>query len=230
MYWTPYKKALLGLFFPALCPGCGQRDPRASDGLCRECVAGLAVSLDPAAEPLPIARRYFNRVYAPYLYRDPLKRVILKFKYGEEEGLHRILGKMLASYAAGTLALSGYSAITFVPLTPYRRITRGFNQAQRLARHVACQAGLDMPQSLLKRTSARPPQERLTLSRRLKSPAGTFRYCGPRGALTGKDLLLIDDVLTSGATANECARILRAAGARSVDILALARSVKENGR
>lgn len=109
-----------------------------------------------------------------------------------------------------------------VPLSPARRRERGFNQAELIARAVAREARLPLRRRVLKKTKECPPQTGLSAAARRTNVASAYRARLPR-SLRGKTLLLVDDVLTTGATAESAARALLAAGAGAVDVLTLAR-------
>jgi len=109
-----------------------------------------------------------------------------------------------------------------VPLHRDRLRQRGFNQASVLAWPLARRFGLPMPQGLLRRARPTVPQVALPERERRQNVRGVFVVADKR-ALQGRRVLLVDDVLTTGATATECSRVLRAAGAETVDVLTLAR-------
>ena len=118
--------------------------------------------------------------------------------------------------------LEGYAAVVPVPLSGKRRRERGFNQAELIARAVAPNAAIPIRGRLLVKKRDCPPQAGLSASARRKNVASVYRASIPR-SLRGRDLLVVDDVLTTGATAEAAARALRRAGAGAVDVLTLAR-------
>jgi len=152
---------------------------------------------------------------------DPLKLVLHRYKYNRDISLAPLLGALLAQRTP--LAAAAYDVIVPVPLHISRLRWRGFNQAQLLAHYFAGNAAID-PYSL---TRVRPtrPQVDLNESERRRNVAGAFRVTRPE-CVDGQRILLIDDVYTTGATVDECSHALRRAGARSVDVLVLARAVR----
>jgi len=164
--------------------------------------------------------RGFDRAYSFGFYEGPLRKLIHLFKYS---GM-KPLGKRLADFLCRALPdeeVEGFDAVVPMPLHWRRRWRRGFNQSKILARLVAknrCVSMLDA----VKRVRATAVQAGLTNSNRRKNVAGAFRVFN-KTQVAGKRILLIDDVMTTGATAAACASALKRAGAASVTLLTLAR-------
>jgi len=189
--------------------------PRFSGPLCPRCgeLAELAPCLDCTRTPPP-----WERLVAAFPYEDATRELILAFKHG-----HDMLAEPLARklYAALEGAAPGQAfCVTYVPMTPWRLLARGYNQAALLARGLAALAGWPC-RSLLARTVG-GSQRGLGRSSRKARVAGAFRAkitVPPR-------VLLVDDVVTTGATAAACTRALRRAGAREVWVACVARAQK----
>lgn len=153
-------------------------------------------------------------------YEGTLREIIHAFKYESRRSLARPLGVMLRS--AGAEVLRDADCVVPVPLHPWRRLRRGFNQAADLARQ------LDLPVvHALSRWRATPPQTGLTAAARRHNVRGAFtlsplRSRARHATLEDRIVVLVDDVRTTGATLNECARVLKAAGAHEVRVLTVA--------
>lgn len=151
-----------------------------------------------------------------YRYRGPARRVLFAFKY---HGVYRLsvwLGGEMAGYYRRAVSWQA-DVIVPVPLHPRRKRRRGYNQAELLAQEMARQ--LDLPVSnALRRTRFTRPQVRLERGQRAANLEGAFQAVQP---LPGRRVLLVDDVVTTGATAQQCARALLASGADAVYLLAL---------
>lgn len=131
------------------------------------------------------------------------------------------LGRFAYEGSIGSGELRVPRAIVPVPLHRRRRRERGYNQAELLARTIAKAAGVPVVEMLVK-VKDRPPQAELEASSRWRNAAGAYRARIPE-SLRGKDLLLVDDVLTTGATVETCVRALVRSGAGAVDVLTVAR-------
>lgn len=152
----------------------------------------------------------------------PLKRALQRYKYVPDVSLAPALGRLLLVHCPLTPA--SYDVLVPVPLHIRRLRWRGFNQAQLLARHVARQNRLPLDPFALERTRATDPQVELDDDARRRNVNGAF-VVPDAARVRGRRVLLVDDVYTTGATANECSRTLLRAGARHVDVLVLARAI-----
>ena len=161
-------------------------------------------------------RRGFDEAFCYGAYAGTLRELIHLFKYGGMRRLARPLGDLLA---AALPRDRQFDAVTAVPLHWRKRWRRGFNQSELLARVIARRRGIPLIRAL-RRGSATPAQAGLSHAQRRENVAAAFRA---RRGVAGLRILLIDDVMTTGATAGACARALKKAGAQSVSLAALAR-------
>ncbi|MEL6285087.1 MAG: ComF family protein [Pseudomonadota bacterium] len=167
----------------------------------------------------------WNRARAALAYNDASRRIVLDIKRaGRRDGLS-LVGSWMAT--AGTDLLGDADLIVPVPLHYRRLVSRGFNQAGWLAQVVARKTGVPVRVAALKRTKATPSQGQLSAGARKRNVAGAFavraRYVN---RVQGKRIVLVDDVLTTGATLGGCVRALKRGGATRVDVLVLARVVR----
>lgn len=166
------------------------------------------------------------RARAALAYDDASRRIVLDLKRaGRRDGLSLISGWMAR---AGADILADADLVVPVPLHYRRLVQRGYNQAGWLAQAVARKSGVPVKVAALKRTKATPSQGGLSARARKRNVAGAFairpRYAP---AIEGRRIVLVDDVLTTGATLSGCVRALRAAGASEVNVLVLARVVRD---
>lgn len=230
-------RGLLHLLYPALCHFCGRSV--ASGPFCDGCRAALFT------DPLPFCPRCAATV-GPFAVNDGrcthcrdealpfdaalrlgpyeglLREAVLRMKHHSGEGLAELLGELWADQAGPAFRGVAADAVVPVPLHWRRRWLRGYNQSESLAHGLAARLRLPCKPSWLRRVRATPMQTRQTLAGRRENVRGAF--AAPKLPAPGKTLLLVDDVMTTGATAAEAARALRAAGAGRVVVAVLARA------
>ena len=178
--------------------------PLDAEGRCALCRSGL---------------RGFDAAYSFGAYEGVLRKLIHLYKYGKIRTLARPLSGLLAQALPRDEA---FDATVPVPLYWRRRLQRGFNQAELLARGLASRTGIPVVMAL-RRVRATPTQAGLSNSARRQNVAQAFRSRSASRNVQGKRILLIDDVMTTGATAASCALALKQAGARRVALLTVAR-------
>jgi len=190
---------------------------------CGRCAAELAPAL-PDGELCPACRREapaFERALCIGSYRSGLSEWLLAFKHGGR----RDLALPLAALLAARLSAAGARGLLVpVPLHPLRHFERGYDQAALLAHELGQRTGLRTYAGLARTRATRPQGSALSLSR-VANVSGAFRLRRfARRALAGQEVWLVDDVLTSGSTADECARVLLRAGALRVGVALAARA------
>ncbi|MDE2442415.1 MAG: ComF family protein [Betaproteobacteria bacterium] len=163
---------------------------------------------------------HFDVTLASFRYDFPLDRIIHALKYGHQLAVAGWCAQQLKVHAKD----HAFDRLVPLPLHPERLRERGFNQAGEIARQLGDMLGISVDIESLLRTRATPPQADLPYKERQRNVRGAFEC---RSDLTGRHLLLIDDVMTTAATANECARILKIHGAASVAIAVIARALKD---
>lgn len=232
-------KLALNIALPALCISC--REPVDGDGVCAECWARLSFIAPPYCPRLGIPFVYdpgpdmlsmeaianppaYARARAAVRYDDVARTLVHALKYQDRTDLAPAMGRWMAR--AGRELLDDADVLIPVPLHWRRAWRRRFNQSGALARVIEQQSGVKLAAEALRRI--RPTEQQIGLSRtqRASNVQGAFKVASDRQALiAGRRVVLIDDVLTSGATADACARALLRAKAASVDVLVFARVV-----
>jgi ComF family protein len=231
---------MLDVALPPLCPSC--RTPLGDGhGLCAGCWAKLSFIEPPYCARLGIPFVYdpgpgllsmeaianppsYDRARAAVRYDDVARALVHKFKYSDHMELAGMMGAWMAR--AGRELTCEADALVPVPLHWRRLWARRFNQSAALAAAISKVASVPVLTESLKRVRATPQQVGLDKGERAENVSGAFKVppeCKPD--IAGRRLILIDDVLTSGATVDACARALLRAGAAHVDVLVFARVV-----
>ncbi|MBW1707891.1 MAG: ComF family protein [Deltaproteobacteria bacterium] len=211
---------------PLFCPACMARLHPVSSPLCPIC--GIPFDTytgdDHPCEDCLRKRPWYDSAVAPFLYQGPVLEAVHRLKYRLDGFVADSLGPMLSRFTRQWIRGHGGLLIMPVPLHPKRVRERGFNQSLLLARHVAGELRAELDFLSLRRVKYTLPQTRLSKEERKKNVRGAFQLKNPR-AVRGKTVLLIDDVITTGNTLNQCARVLKRGGAEKVSCVALARAV-----
>jgi len=208
----------------ALCPTCWEGVTFLSAPHCACCGTPFDLDLGPDAlcGACSAKRPRFQRARSVFRYDDASRALVLRFKHADRTGGAKTFARWMAR--AGSELLVEADVILPVPLHPLRLLKRRYNQAALLGHELAKLSGKPCRVDLLIRTRNTKPQGHLGRSSRGRNLKGAFAV-RKSAEITGKRVLLIDDVLTSGATLSECAKALLAAGAGAVDVLTLARVV-----
>ena len=230
------SRAVLDFALPPRCPGCGiiVQDV---DGFCVDCwkhidflgnagcaICGLPLAATDAdqcvsclAKPPRIAR-----TRSAVVYDDLSRGLAIRLKYGRKVALARTMARYMAP-----LLPQQRSDCVLVPVPLHRRRmwTRGFNQSMLVARELGRRGGMEVDPFVLRRTRPTPPLKGMSLLQRRRAVAGAFAIID-RARVAEKTVVLVDDVLTTGSTADACARALKRAGAARVELLSWARVVR----
>jgi ComF family protein len=216
----------------ALCAACWGKTGFIAAPHCARC--GLPFELAPAESTYAPALECgscvadpprFDRARAAMRYDEGARGLVLRFKHAD--ATHAAPGYARWMARAGAELLADCDLIAPVPLHRWRLLWRRYNQSALLAQALGRVAGRPVMPDLLVRRRHTPSQGRLDRARRHANVAGAFALRpGHAGAIKGKRVLLVDDVMTTGATVAECAKVLRKAGAAAVDVLTLARVVR----
>ena len=243
MRWTDPRstagvvaRCVLDRLFPASCVLCGAPG-RPLCGPCRDdAVRPLRHGCFRCAVPLPepsvacgrCLRRApaYDRTFAAATYEAPFDQLIRAFKYGATLAHAPLFADLLlARIASDARAIDAFELIVPVPLSRERLASRGFNQSLEIARILTARLGKPLDGRSVLRVHDTQPQASLPFAARRRNMRGAFHVIDARRpALAGRDIAVVDDVMTTGATLDELARTLKRAGARSVTNLVVART------
>ena len=211
-------RVLLDLLYPTKCPFCGRVLERGEEGWCASCQEEL-----PWAEPGDMrAVDFCDACLSPLWYRDGVRDAMHRYKFGGGRGHAQLFGLLMAQCLQDRWTRP-IDLITWAPLHPKRRRKRGYDQAELLARRVGELTGLTVESTLEKVRATAVQSQTVEDEGRRANVKDAYRAL-PGLDLAGNRIVLIDDVVTSGATLSECAAALRQAGASSVVGLTFARA------
>lgn len=171
---------------------------------------------------------YFRSARSAVVADGLMLDVIHRYKYNRALWFEPFLAGLLISKAAPALAAEGWDFLVPVPLYPVKKREREFNQAERLAARLGRAANIPVNKGLLRRVKPTVTQTRLTRAERAENVQGAFAFCGGE-KLQGEKIVLLDDVLTTGATTNACAKALRKSGAGEICVWTAARATMARG-
>lgn len=206
----PFVNAILDFLFPPLCLVCGI--PFTGAGADHPCGACLTT------------RPSFDAARAALLYEGHCRELVHAFKYRNKTHLRRPLALLSAAGLTEFVASRDPDLIVPVPLHVRRLRSRGFNQALLLGELLAREWKLPLARRALARVRWTEPQIGLPADQRRENVKGAFAV-SDRTVLAGRKVLLVDDVLTTGSTAEECSRVLKRSGAAEVTVITVARAV-----
>jgi ComF family protein len=212
-------KPLTNFVFPPVCAVCGGKLENLETPICDACWQALEADDGPAFDPE--SRDYtFSQIQAVWKFSEAFQKVIHFLKYDHKRSVGRKMGALMAG-AVEKAYFNGVDRLVPVPVHHTRRRERGYNQAEVIGRALSEKAGIALDTGALKRVRKTGTQTKLTKRSRGKNISGAFMA---RGDFKGGTVMIVDDVFTTGATVNECARALKAAGAEEVRVLTAARA------
>jgi ComF family protein len=211
LHICPTCRDKLPLVLSPLCPVCGiPFEGKGSDHICGSCITHPP---------------HFDAAHANFLYEGPIRELIHSFKYNRNTHLRYPLALLTLEGLHPTVSTHAPHLIAPVPLHRSRLRQRGFNQAVLIGSELSRQLSLQMLPDVLVRTRRTEPQIDLTAAERRLNVKGAFSV-KRADTVTGKRILLLDDVMTTGSTMDECAKELKKAGADSVIAVTVARTAR----
>jgi ComF family protein len=210
---------LINLLFPPKCILCGKLLEKNEQDLCRECRVD-----SPEYPNRKENLQFLDSFTAVWYYEGNVRRSLLRYKFYNYRSFAAGYGRLLAMKVMQSNP-EGFDCLTWVPVSRLRKFRRGYDQVELLAKAVGKELCME-PVPLLKKVRHNRPQSGISdASRRRANVLGVYRETN-REAIAGKRILLLDDILTTGATAGECARVLLTCGAKEIHCAAVAAARK----
>ena len=216
---------VLNFIFP---PTCGFCDKMGEGYLCQECKQKIANS-----------NIYFNQLdfyqnedtfidehFYLFSYEEPIRRKILQYKFEDKAYLANTIYEFFMNNEKLYGFLKKYDIIIPIPISLSRKRERGYNQSELLARKVSKMAGISIEMQVLKKAKNNQPQSSLNKEQRRENVKNVYKVQNEL-KIQNKKILLLDDIYTTGSTANECARVLKVAGSQTVGILTIASDLEK---
>lgn len=200
---------LLELLYPPKCVLCQRLLPRGGQQICESCFESL-----PNFEGAKPAVSFSDGLSVCFFYEGMLRQSFLRFKFSGRDFYAKVYGKWMAGRLREELG-TAFDCVSWVPVSRKRRRRRGYDQAELLAGVVARELSLPLVRTLQKHAE-RAPQSRLHDAQARRENARNAFSAYPGAHLAGTEILLIDDIVTTGATLSECCRVLKGAGAKRV--------------
>lgn len=217
-------EACLRLLFPSNCASCSQLLQLEEFALCSRCRSNLQkLKLTPSEERIRISLTHGDEGWALYRYEEVVKDILHKIKFVRRRDLLGLFTEEISHFLQRRPQLSSYDCLIPIPLDPRRRLEREFNQSGLLAEKIHRFSGIRLRRRTL--VKKRPTLSQSLLGRKARALNLNRVFHVTRAEkIKGRSILLVDDIFTTGATIDEAARALKAAGALRVGFLALARA------
>ncbi len=237
-----FQSTLFQFFLPLQCPCCEEFLEEGQQGFCPNCLSEIhwieppfcsicgipfisgGVKDHPCGACV-IHRKYFTMARALGAYEGSLQEAIHRWKYEGRTHLTPFFAEWMAEGLSRHWEPDSFDLLIPIPLHPQRLRERGFNQALLLVKELSRRTGIPYRKKILQKKKPTIPQVNLSGPEREKGLRGVFHVIG-KEELLGRRVLLVDDVYTTGATVNECSKVLLRGGAEGVDVLTLAHAIK----
>ena len=216
-------QGILNLIYPPRCQLCGKGlDLFSGKVLCEICHDDIRLNIPAGYNGCKTKAHYFDASYSVCIYKGAIRECIHSFKYKSALAIEKLFKELMIEFAEKHIDMLRFDWLAPVPLHRVKHRERTFNQSTILAAHLSKRFGIPMLNNNLVRVRMGEPQMMLPKEKRYKEIKDSFRIQNPH-PVKGKTVLLVDDVFTTGATVNECSRVIKEAGAASVEVFTLAR-------
>lgn len=214
----------MNLIFPPVCGICNEINNNFLCDKCRKKYNEIKISGIDDYSKQPV---YFDEHFYLLKYEKEVRELILKYKFDEESYLYKTFAKLIVEDEVfKNCCIDKYDCIVSVPIHKKRFKTRGYNQSELIAKEVAKVCGKDYYRNILIKNKNIPAQSSLDKLGRVKNIKDAFSCGRDISLIQGKRVAIFDDIFTTGATSNECARVLNKAGAEYVGIISLAKALR----
>ena len=211
------KEQILNLIYPQVCGICGKGK---NTYLCKKCENKLkAIAIFGQDEYLD---KYFENHYYIFKYDNLIRNLIIDYKFNEKPYLYRSFLEFFNKYQKKYVQFEIYDIIIPVPISKKRNKERGYNQSLLIAREMAKNENVKLRNKVISKVKNNNTQSKLNKEERAENVKNVYKITNNK-EIIDKNILLIDDIFTTGATLNECSKMLKQAGTKKVDVLTIAK-------
>ena len=208
---------ILNLIYPEVCGMCGRLS---YESICNKCYINIKkyeTNLELSGK-----NKYFDEGMYIYEYKDNIRNKIIEYKFQDQSYLYKTFGRIVLKNKKICGILEKYDIIIPVPIHKKRKQKRGYNQAELIARYISKNLNIDCENNVLVKTKNVISQTKLNKKDRINSVKNVFNIKNEE-KINNKNIVLFDDIYTTGSTLNECSKILKNAGAKKVFALTIAK-------
>ena len=207
------------MLFPPVCGICGKLD---KNSLCNKCKIRLQKNALCKIENYKDTSSYFDEHIYLFQYTGEIRDTILKYKFNEKSYIYRTFLEFIKNNEKICTQIKKYDIIMPIPISKKRMKKRGYNQSEIIAKNIAKMFNMEYKENVLVKRKDNNPQSELGPNERSENVKGVYKLKEPK-KIYQKNILLIDDIFTTGSTANECARVLKENNSNSVGIFTIAK-------
>lgn len=208
---------LIDLIYPPVCGFCNKINKKY---LCKKCEINIKPYEIYSINKCP--NKYFEYKIDILKYENIVRKCILEYKFNEKSYMHKTFEKIILKNKKIYSFLKKYDIIIYVPMYAKKKFSRGYNQAELIARDLSTTLGIQLEKNNLIKVLDTKKQSTLTKTERKQNVKDVFEVTKPE-KLQNKKVILFDDIYTTGSTANECSKVLKNAGAKEIAVLTIAK-------
>lgn len=213
------SQIILNLIYPPVCGICGKIS---NNFICNKCQKILEKQENLKIEKFPEKEKNFKEHIYFFKYEGIIRKIILNYKFKDKAYLYKTIVNFLLKNEKLFEIIKRYDTIIPVPISKKRKMKRGYNQSELIAKEIAINSGLTLETTSLSKTKNIIEQSKLNKEERIKNIQGVYELKNTK-KLLNKNILLVDDIYTTGSTANECCKILKEAKPKSIGVFTIAK-------
>jgi len=229
---------IINLLYPASCQVCDKKSETYNQYLCRDCAQKMKKRQPPfcvkcghklnykedLCSDCKKTNPYFDKAVSIFHYDGILKKLVHDFKYRKITSLAKEFVRFIVDFIKENNFAKETDIVLSIPMHPFKLLKREINPSHILAKNIANKLNLNYSSNILRKTKNTIPQSKLNRSKRIENIKYSFSLKNDNGYnIKDKNILLVDDLFTTGSTANECSRILKEKGAGRIEVITLAR-------